>query len=531
MCHDYRNDSSRHPAVFQVGSVANINEYNPHADGWLLKTAGLGLFAASAVAGCCCEFGAHRNVRGLITAYSAGGGTYRVTLAASSLPAAITWKANQMSDRGDGTGFKIRLIGSSAGGGGKISEHAILSNTGGTVTVGTTTPVVYFSGVPSFTPQNGDSYEILSGSMLVIGGLVYGAANVDVKAMEVASGTVAAPAANLDNKPPAITGAPTDAQLMCLDELYVPYDRSPGQGLLGVITSTATAGGQVTSKINGNVTNVGNDGDANVTTNEFLNFQIRITEDTTHPENVGLRRKITAVAVGDGATVGPQYTFIAVLPYAPTVGVTKFVIENPNWWIYQTTGGVGAAFVNIFRETGYVAGGTTYTEWTSVARGNTAGVGTTLFPSYGCEQDNQIPVADAANRVFRYSQIQSFQGGGAVLDIIDIATTADTVVVTNTVLCDIKGATFTTGTSYAIDPWSNSGKYVYIGTAGTVMYRYNIFSRVMMSWTNIPIALGTLVVGQRMAVYPFIDGSTKLTRVLMLAIGTVGFFDIVVTGY
>jgi hypothetical protein len=299
--------------------------------------------------------------------------------------------------------------------------------------------------------------------------------------------------------------------------LYVPYDRSPGEGLLGVMTATATAAGTLT----GQASNTGNVGDAGVAANEFRNFQIRIVEDTAIPTAVGQRRAISSHTAGASSV----YTLNANWTVTPSA-TAKYVIENPNWWLWQPQ---GATICYIFREATYCAVGDGL--WNAAiltGRGAVAGAGVTLIPSYGMQQNNQIAAADAASRPARYSQVHSFRGGGVgTLDIIDIAAQS----ITATAI-DVRGATFTTGNSYSYAPACCEGRFAYLNAASqSANYRYDVKNRVLSQWSAVPVALGTMVVGQRMATALFVDGATKINRLLMLGIGTVGFFDVMVTGY
>lgn len=505
LCQDLRNNEDRHPEVIQLASAAALNAYNIKTDGWQVRNAVSIAMGGTLGAGNATEFAPHRGPRGLVTGYATGGtpAFYRVVLGGSSDPAInISWAANQLANRGDGRGFKIRIIGNSAGGGGKISEHVILGNTAGT------TPTVYLDGAPSFTPQNGDSYEILSGSVMVI--LGGAAAANDCKTFEIASQTTQSMA-----QKPAASG--TDSALCCLDEHYVPYDRSPGEGLLGVMTATATAAGTLT----GQAANTGNVGDAGVAANEFRNFQIRIVEDTGAPTAVNQRRSISSHTAG----TSPVYTLGAVWTVTPSANA-KYVIENPNWWLWQPQ---NATVCYIYREIGYSPSGDDLWNATLLTgRGAVAGAGVTLIPSFGMQQNNQIATADAATRPARYSQVHSFRGGGVgTIDILDIA--AQSITATT---IDVRGATFTTGNSYVYCPQCCEGRFAYLNAAGqSSNYRYDVKNRVLTQWTAIPVSLGTMVVGQRMAVALFVDGSVKINRVMMLAVGAVGLFDIMVTGY
>jgi hypothetical protein len=507
LCHDMRNNEDRHPEIIQLSSANQLLAYQFKVDGWVIKNATSIAMGGTSGAGNCTEFSPSRGPRGSITAYDTGGtpAYYKLTLGATVLPSAgVTFTANSLANRGGGIGYKIRLIGNRAGGSGKISEHRIIMNTAGT------TPVVYLDSAPSFTPANGDSYEILSGGVMVITGGA--AAANDCKTIGMAAGTVTVNA----NKPNA---AGTDSALLCLDELYVPYDREPGEGLLGVMTATAMGAGSLT----GQAANTLNDGDANVAANEFKNFQVRIVEDVATPTAVGQRRSITSHTAG----VSPVYTLRANWTVQPSA-TAKYVIENPNWWLWVTQ---AQTFVSVFREAGFCdCAATTWDNTILTGRAAVAGVGCMLVPTFGVEQDNQIPVADAANRVCRYSHVHGFRGtAGGVLDIINIA--AQTITAT---AYDSGGATFTTGASYTYDPATQEGRFAYINASSQYYtYRYDVYSRTLDSFAQIPVALGTMVVGQRMACLPFVDpnDATKVARVFMFGIGAVGFWDIVVTGY
>jgi hypothetical protein len=493
-----------------MGTVSYLHSYHIKTDGWhYIRNSAALVLGGTWGAGNSCEFGAHRGPRGLVTGYATGGtpAYYRLDLGATSLPNAnIVFLANQLSSRAGGIGFKIRIIGCGAGSSGTISEHIIVANSGGT------TPSVYLADAPSFTPRAGDKYEILSGSVaMVVGGAA--AAN-DAKFWEVSCHELTAMGA----QKPAASG--TDAQLLCLDELYVPSDRSPGDGLLGVCTATGSAAGTLT----GQAVNTLNDGDANVAANEFRNFQIRIVEDTVIPTAVGQRRAISSHTAG----ASPVYTLASNWAVTPSTDA-RYVIEYPNWWLWQAQ---GQTICHVFQESGYCAAQLGASAWSAAlltGRAAAAGAGLMLIPGSGCIQDNQIPVADAALRTFRYSQVHSFRGGAVkTLDIIDIAAQSITATVYD------GGYNFlpSTGASYAYDPVTNDGEFAYINIASQFYnYRYDVFARRLTPWTGFPVALGAMVVGQRMACLPFVDGDTKIARLFMLGIGAVGFYDIIVTGY
>ena len=90
----------------------------------------------------------------------AGGNTTTSIVLSTALPAAVA--PNQLANKGNSNGFKIRIIGNSAGGSGKTESAYIVGNTGGT------TPTIYLDAPLSFTPQAGDAYEIRSGRLYML---------------------------------------------------------------------------------------------------------------------------------------------------------------------------------------------------------------------------------------------------------------------------------------------------------------------------------------------------------------------------
>ena len=90
----------------------------------------------------------------------AAGATTTSVVLSTALPAAVA--PNQLANKGNSNGFKIRIIGNSAGGSGKIEERYIIGNTGGT------TPTLYLDSPLSFTPAAGDAYEIRSGRLYML---------------------------------------------------------------------------------------------------------------------------------------------------------------------------------------------------------------------------------------------------------------------------------------------------------------------------------------------------------------------------
>jgi hypothetical protein len=138
-------------------------------------------------------------------------------------------------------------------------------------------------------------------------------------------------------------------------------------------------------------------------------------------------------------------------------------------------------------------------------RSAASGAGTNAYPSWGI-------TLDSAKNV-RYSYIYWFRGGAAnTLDLLDIAGAAIGAWTAAITYGGQTGATtFTTGTSSCYDGATNTGKYGYINVNGTQRFlRFDVLNRVLESWCYLPYAQGTAVIGEKITVGLFIDGTTKL---------------------
>src|ERR1044072_9854669 len=145
---DHRNDVSRVPMMFLLRGTANLDLYNPVTDDWTpLATPALSGVAAGSTA----VFHPSQGPRGTLTT----GSTTTTVNISTALPAAVG--VNQLANRGDGTGFRVRIIGKSGGGNGKINQRNIIANTSGT------TPTLTMDVALEWSPASGDGYEILSG--------------------------------------------------------------------------------------------------------------------------------------------------------------------------------------------------------------------------------------------------------------------------------------------------------------------------------------------------------------------------------
>ena len=109
-------------------------------------------------------------------------------------------------------GFKIRIIGKTAG---KVEERWIVGNTAGT------TPTVWLDVPLTFTPTTGDTYEILAGSVVMLGAGTTAATSF--RSFETAANTLTS--LSITNLPTTVS---TDSAITVLDEQYNPYNMEPG---------------------------------------------------------------------------------------------------------------------------------------------------------------------------------------------------------------------------------------------------------------------------------------------------------------
>jgi len=312
MATDLRNDITRNPFVYSLVSATVLNRYNiiQKASEFIVSPALAGTFGAGAGA----VFAPSLGLNGTITT-----GATSTTIPTSTTVTAVG--VNMLANRGGGSyGFRIRITGFASG---KIEERWITGNTGGT------TPTFLLDTALSFTPANGDRYEVLAGRvfMLSAGALAAGI----WKSYEVSTNTLA----TLSGTNLASTIS-TDFSSVALDEQYVPFDRKPGEGFiigagtynggaLGCLTATAIAASTITGQAAA--------GDATVLANEYRNFQIRIVEDTVNPTAVGQRRIIASHTAG----ASPVYTLGAAWSVNPSTNA-KFVIEFPNLILLWSSG-------------------------------------------------------------------------------------------------------------------------------------------------------------------------------------------------
>jgi hypothetical protein len=490
---DLRGDLSRNPFVYQLASNTVLNRFNIVTKAWsfVQSPALAGTFAVGATM-------AFAPSLGLVGTIAAGATTTSVVLS-TALPTAVG--LNMLANRGGSGeyGFKLRIIDTTAG---KTAERYIVGNTLGT------TPTINVLSSFGFTPASGSRYEIIAGRVFMLGAGTL-ASNI-WRSFEVASNTLST-GLSTTNLPATIA---TDSAIMVLDEQFVPYNCSPGDGMIkgaynydtGVVSRyalTATAAGA--STLTGQATL----GDAVVAVNEYRNFQIRIVEDTTTPTAVGQRRIIASHTVG----ASPVYTLGTAWTVQPSA-TAKYVIELPNLMLARSsatttvyTYNYGDATVN--NGTNSIASAAWSTTYFGAASAANASGGV-WAPSFGIQPD----VARNARQSFCYF----FRGGAATLDVLDIAGSI-TGTWTSAITYDGSVA-LTVGTTGAYAPFENEGRmfYMNIYTASAVsqMYRFDVQNRVLSPYAPTDfLQSGTAAAGGRLATYAALDGTDTYDVVLL----------------
>jgi len=493
---DLRNDVSRNPFIYQLVSATVLNRFNIVQKAWgLVVNPGLG---GTFAAGAGCVFAPSFS---LVGAIGAGCTTSSIVTTTAITAVGINMFANR---GGSGEyGYKVRIIGNSAGGTGKVEERWIVGNTSGT------TPTLLLDTPLTFTPANGDAYEIISGRVFMFSA---GALAATIfRSFEVATNTLTS--LTNTNLPATIA---TEFSSVALDEQYVPYDHNPGEGfVIGTgqydgtskycLTATATAAGTLTGQASG--------GDSSVLANEYRNFQIRVVEDTGTPTAVNQRRIIASHTAG----ASPVYTLGTNWGVQPSA-TAKYVIEYPNQLLLWSSGTAVTYTYNYTNATqnngtnSINAGAWHVTYFGN--RGGNMGAGCTSFASFGIEPD--------VAKYSRHSFVFSFRGGNVVtLDVLNIAggTTGSWE---NNAVYDGNAKTITTGACGKYAPYDQEGRFAYINsyTASLVnqMFRFDVKNRVMQNFASTDwIQSGTAATGDRVATYVAIDGTDKYTIVFLLA--------------
>lgn len=457
---DLRNNEDRHPLLYAIGSATTFNAYDAKNDQWLtLASPALGgSFHAS-------FFMPAQGPRGTI---AAGATTTSIPLT-TALPATVN--LNQLANRGDGRGFKVRIIGNAAGSSGKTEERLVIANTGPS-----TTPTLLLDSALSFTPIAGDAYEFLSGRVFFAS-----FSSPAWKYYDVLTNSFSA-ALSIVN---LVTGS--DSVILGLDELLVPYDRDPGEGFFGILTATASAAATLTGQAVG--------GDAGVVANQYRNFQIHVIQDVAIPTAVGQRRNITSHTAGPS----PVYT-VPAWTVTPSATAT-YVIENNGDRILAWITGSTSTFT-------YSISANTWSTATFAVRPVVAASAVTANQAFSIEPDTASPPNA------RQSFIFSFRGTtSGILDLFDIAGAATGTWTANITYGNSGNATLiSTGSCTTQDPATMEGRYLYISSVSQRYYRFDMKNNVLEEMTFLRVPEFTNFSPYRMfAQTVFIDGSTKLT--------------------
>lgn len=496
MATDLRNDLSRNPFVYQLVSNTVLNRFNGITKGWqFLGSPGLG---GTFGAGAGCVFTPSFSLVGVV---GAGSTTSLVT----TNTVITTVGVNMLANRGGSGeyGFKVRIIGNTAGGSGKIEERWIVGNTSGTK------PSLSLDIPLTFIPAAGDTYEILGGRLFMLGASTLAATSF--RSMELATNTLAS--LSNTNLPASIA---TDFSGIALDEQYVPYDHNPGEGF---VVGASTYDGNTkrcllaTNSAAGTLTGQASGGDASVLQNEYRNFQIRIVEDTAIPTAVGQRRIIASHTAG----ASPVYTLGSNWTVTPST-TAKYVIEYPNQillWSSATAVTYTYNYTNATQNNGTNSINANAWHVTYFGnRGGNMGAGCTSFASFGIEPDT--------DKNARHSFIYSFRGGASTtLDVLDIAG-GTTGAWSNAVVYDGSTVNLTTGTCGKYAPCDNEGRFgymnIYVASGLNQIYRFDVKNRVLQSFTPTDwIQAGTAAAGDRIGTYTAIDGDDKYTMVFLVA--------------
>jgi hypothetical protein len=441
-------------------------------------------------------------VLGNVTITTTGASTFTFTClnagaTSGSLTIGLVVGVNQLANRGDFVGFRIRIIGNGAGSSGKIEERTIIANTLGA------TPVVTLDSALSFTPSATDAYEILSGRVFLLsaGVTALGCWKYYDIATNSYSGNLAI--ANL----PATIG--TDSAMIALSELYVSNDRVPSSGqVAGGATYNAASPINCIQATAAGSTSITGSGMPALFANEYRNFQVRIVEDTVNPTAVGQRRRISTHTSGDAAV----FTISSAFTVTPSSSA-KFVIENDDDKIILRSSATALIY-----NYNLSAGTWDTTTWAApVANG--AGVCGAM--SFGITRD------DTGNA--RQSFVYFIRGGASnAIDVLDIAAAANGSWA-NAIVYGNSAQVFTTGTSGVYNPATMGGRFLQICINGTQrMGAFDLQNRVMTPETYLRFPQGTAVVGGKMASCLFIDGTTKLNFVYLITSSQTQMFSFAV---
>jgi hypothetical protein len=473
---DERNNSTRHPLMYFLRSATALDVYDPISGEWqpLASPALAGTFGNGAAA----VFNPSAGPRGTLAA----GATTTSVILSTALPAAVG--NNQLANRGDSIGFRIRIIGNAAGSSGKIEERTIIANTAGT------TPTITLDSALSFTPATGDAYEIIGGRVFMLGA---GTTTAGIwKHYDITTNSFSGNLATTNL--PATIG--TESFLVSLSELHVSNDRSPGEGLVSGGATYNTSFDCIQATAASGTTITGSGMPSTLFANEYRNFQVRIVEDTVTPTSVGQRRRISTHT--SGATGIFTVAAFAVTPSSSA----KFVVENDDDKILLRSSAVATTFT-------YNITANAWDITTFGASGSACGAGTCGAQAFGITRD--------ATGNARHSHIFFLRGAAtSSIDLLDIAGAAAGSW-SNAIAYGNNAQTFTTGTTGQYAPATFSGRYIHLIVNGTQrMIRFDVRNRVMESGTYLKFLQGAATSGGKISLATFVDGATKLDFIYVI---------------
>ena len=500
ICTDLRNGSGGDPFIYKLTSLTTLEAYSPFNDEWFTPTAFTTLGGAIAAGAYAIFSPTGGQVFGTATALS----TTSITLA--TLPNSSTVAINAFANRGDGVGYKVRVIDLGAGGTGKTNERFITSSTAGT------TPVLTFDIPLDWVPASGARYELLSGAVYMFSSGT--TAPGYFKKYDIATNSVSG---NLSVTNLSATIG-TDSFGVMLDEQYVPYDLYSGEGMIAGTFKYDTnyvGGGrrsiQATASAAGTIT--GSALPSSLNANEYSNFQIRIVEDLVNTTSVGQRLKIASHTSGASAV----FTMTSNWVTQPSSSA-KFVIENNNDLIFFTN---GALFTYSYPAGGFLADAS----WSTLSSsgGATQYANPLSAMGAGCGGAMSWSIEPDISRNARHSFLYRFRGAAtATLERLDIAANSWTAISPSFG----QNATISTGTSHALDAAGNYGKYFYINPNGGQRFlRFDMLNITIEPWCFMRIAAGAALAGNKLCITPFTDGSTKIGMMYYLLSTSVGFYN------
>lgn len=422
-------------ALFNAGSTSHYL-YDPRQNSFLEIPSGT---LGSLAAGTC---GAFHPMGPTGTASAGGALTITTTL---TIP-------------GDLNGYTIRLTGGTGAG----QERVISRNTAGANSVITTTAVW------GTNPDNTTTYVILSGRFWFLSAT---GGSVTWKYYDIA--TNAWVSKSVTSGPGAAFG--TDGACVAT---------SGALQTATIATGTATLGGGST------LTNAGK----SWTTNQWANFQVRITSGT----GAGQVRTINS-NTGTVLTVSAAW---GTNPDATSV----YVIEGNDDWLYV----VGNSAVTMFR---YAINGIAGLSANAQATGDTwitvaPGTARSIAPGAGCSLSWVSGSTDARmtdeTAIINGRRLYSFRGAiSSTLDYYDIPSNAWT---SAGVTYQRAQATFTTGSS-----WAEHLGVVYGHKDATGrFFRFDAARNVIDPLAFLNYSQGTAVVGAKTFLFSYMDGATEI---------------------